>query len=476
MREKCGLVGIKSYRNENVIPKVIYCLRALQHRGQEAWGIAIANREPFRREGLVTDDPKALKYVYDNYKASTSLGHVRYSTVGKSNIKNAQPLPIGKEFFIIHNGTICNVDDLASEVKEDFILPDWANDTYIVGCRLLQLLRKRVFDWYSALEDLITELNGAYNFIFLTKDNNIYALRDERGFRPLCLGYHRESESYIVASESCALDVVDANLIRDINPGEVIKLDKDGLSSIQLVKSDFHAHCSFEYIYFAHPSSIIEGISVYEARKRVGRELGKLYGGLGDIVIPVPDSARPAATGYSLETNLPLEEGLMKDRYGKRGGIRGFIQPFKKQRIDIAKWITPIKRVVEGKDIVLIDDSIVRGTSSKAIVKSLRKAGTKKINLLVTFPPIRYPCYMGIDFPTQKELIAYKVAKDEDDILKINEKVKKVLGVDFLGYNNQKSLCKSLGLPFNELCLSCTTGDYACLRAKPKYSLRMKKV
>ncbi|MEM4311226.1 MAG: amidophosphoribosyltransferase [Nitrososphaerales archaeon] len=470
------MVGIKSYKNFNVVPKAIYCLRALQHRGQEAWGIAIAKREPFRRKGLVTENQNVLRFVHDNYKASTCLAHVRYSTVGRSNLQNSQPLPIGREFSIVHNGTICNIDELESRVKEDFILPSWSNDTYLVGCRLLQLLKRNGFDWFSSLEELVGELNGAYSFIFLTKDNVIYAIRDERGFRPLCLGYHEESDSYLIVSESCALDVIDANLIRDINPGEFLKLDKDGLKSEQMVKSDYHAHCSFEYTYFAHPSSIIEGISVYEARKRVGRELAKLYGSMGDIVIPVPDSARPASTGYALETGLPLEEGLMKDRYGKRGGLRSFIQPFQQQRIDIAKWITPIKRVIENKNIVLIDDSIVRGTSSKAIVKSLRKAGAKKISLLVTFPPIRYPCFMGIDFPTQEELLAYKVVKEEDNIEKINDKVGREIGVDFLGYNNQKALCKGIGMPFSEMCLSCTTGNYACLKAKPKYSLRMKKI
>jgi amidophosphoribosyltransferase len=258
--------------------------------------------------------------------------------------------------------------------------------------------------------------------------------------------------------------------LRDIQPGELVRVNKGGLVEERFSVQERHAHCPFEYTYFAHPSSRIEGISVYAARKNIGRILAEGYGFEGDVVVPVPDSARPAALGYSEKSGIPFEEGLMKDRYKKKGSWRSFIEPEKRE--EVVSNITAIKDAVNGKRLILIDDSIVRGTSSRIIVeKKLKEA--KEVSLLLTFPPIMYPCYMGIDFPTQEELLAYRVcgttAKSLDEI---NRKVAENIGVAFLGYNNIEGLSKGIGIPKDQLCLSCATGDYSCIRRKPKFKTR----
>ena len=269
--------------------------------------------------------------------------------------------------------------------------------------------------------------------------------------------------------------MLDAKLVRDVNPGEIIKIEGKNIRSHIFKEINRHSHCSFEYTYFAHPSSVIENINVYQARKNVGKILAELYNVKGDVVIPVPDSARPAALGFSEASKIPIEEGLMKDRYGKRGGLRSFIEPEQKERVEINRRIIAIEQTVRNKDIILIDDSIVRGTSSKRMIETLKKAGAKKIKLLVTFPPLRYPCYAGIDFPTSEELIVNNVADNTSKIEEINEKLSQELEIEFVGYNTLEGLSKGLKMTRNELCTSCVTGDYSCLDIKPQYSDRMKK-
>jgi amidophosphoribosyltransferase len=470
------LVAARSYSGNNVVPLIVLALRALQHRGQEAWGIAIPGRKPFRRRGLVSEYPVNVAKVVTNYRSDVAIGHVRYSTVGPISLENAQPVDIASAFCIAHNGTISNADEIANFVQDEFGISSSASDTTIAGYRLLQHLRKEKSDWFSAFEKLGRELDGAYCFIFITRSGEIYAARDDKGFRPLCLGYHEESDSYIICSESVALSVLSAKFIRDVMPGEIIRLGKDGIQSCLFSQRERHSHCAFEYTYFAHPSSIIEGISVYNARKELGKVLAEMYDVKGDIVIPVPDSARPAALGFSEKTGIPTEEGLMKDRYGRKGGLRSFIQPLQSERIEVNKWVVPVEHAVKGKNVVIIDDSIVRGTSSSMMVKLLRKVGAKRITLLVTYPPITHPCFMGIDFPTHNELIVNRVAKDAENLDEINWKVARTIGVDYLGYNSVDGLYKGIGLGKNELCTTCATGDYSCLRAKPEYTLRMRKV
>ena len=462
MKEKCGVFAAFSKSKADIIPLVAIGLRGLQHRGQEAWGIATPTMYPFKQTGLVSDNLEQSALVLEQMKNSAAIGHVRYSTAGGSSIKNAQPFSIDRKFCIAHNGTICDLNSFieTSHGKTARRI----NDTSIVGKKLLSILKQNKFDWFKSIELLCEDLIGAYCFVILTSDNEIYAFRDTRGFRPLCIGWHKKSKSYLISSESCAFSMLGAELIRDIKPGEIVKISKNGLESHSFSKGERTAHCSFEYIYFSHPSSVIDKTSVYDARRKLGMSLAELYDNIkGDVVIPVPDSARPAALGFSEKSGIPMVEGLMKDRYGKRGSLRSFIQPKYKERLKINRWIIPVRSAVEGKNVIVIDDSIVRGISSKAIVKTLRQAGAKTVKILVTFPPIRHPCRAGIDFPTHDELIAYKTTGKNANIDTINAKVGKSVNADFVGYNNIDLLSESIGKKSSELCLSCHTGEYGVL-------------
>jgi len=472
VHENCGVVGVFSLNGDNVIPFVIDSLRALQHRGQEAWGLAVPGKSPFKRLGLVSAAAAEFLTVVKRFNSCAAIGHVRYSTFGKSTLENAQPLKI-KDLCIAHNGTIANVQELSGMVGGCSFTPQTMSDTLVIAKRLVMHLAD-THDMTEAVDILKGEMVGSFCFTFLTDDGSVYAARDTKGFRPLVLGIHRETNTYIIASESCALSSIGAHLIRDVEPGELIKMNRDGLQSHQFSLDKPHAHCAFEYTYFAHPSSIMEGVNVYAARKRIGHFLAKIFPVTdAEVVIPVPDSARPAALGYAQELGVPFEEGLLKDIYKKKGLMRSFIEPYQEDRVEINKGIIAIRDVIEGKNVVIVDDSIVRGTSSASIINTLRSSGAKKINMLVTYPPIRYPCYAGIDFPSQNELLAYQQSK-ADDISKtdLEAKVSKVIGADFVAYNNTSNLANAIGLPKEELCFTCTTGDYSSLGLKPIFKTR----
>jgi amidophosphoribosyltransferase len=471
VHENCGVVGIFSLNGENVIPFVIDSLRALQHRGQEAWGLAVPGKTPFKRLGLVSTAAPEFPTVIRKYNSCAAIGHVRYSTFGKSTLENAQPLKI-KDLCIAHNGTIANVQELSGMVGGCSFTPQTMSDTLVVAKRLVMHLAD-THDMTEAVNILKQEMVGSFCFTFLTDAGSVYAARDTKGFRPLVLGFHKESNTYIVASESCALSATGAQLIRDVEPGELVKIDGGGVQLHQFSNDRPHAHCAFEYTYFAHPSSIMEGINVYAARKRIGHILAKKFPIIdADVVIPVPDSARPAALGYAQQLGVPFEEGLLKDIYRKKGLMRSFIEPYQEDRVEINKGIIPIPDIIEGKNVVIVDDSIVRGTSSASIIKTLRSARAKKIYMIVTYPPIRYPCYAGIDFPSQGELLAYQQAKDEISTIDLGTKVSRVIGADFVAYNNTSNLAHAIGLPEQELCFTCTTGDYSSLGIKPIFKTR----
>ncbi|MEM4700466.1 MAG: amidophosphoribosyltransferase, partial [Candidatus Nezhaarchaeales archaeon] len=284
-----------------------------------------------------------------------------------------------------------------------------------------------------------------------------------------CLGWHEGTSSYVIASESCALEAIGAELVRDVEPGEVVTVTKDGLRSERFASQGRHAHCPFEYTYFAHPSSRIEGVSVYGARKNIGRVLAEKYPLDGDVVVPVPDSARPVALGYSERLGIPFEEALLKDRYRRKGGWRSFIEPEGREAVVMS--MIAIREVIEGKRVVLIDDSIVRGTSSRVIVRD-KLRGARSVSLLLAFPPIMYPCYMGIDFPSQEELLAYRVCGALADVEEVNRRVAEHIGASFVGYNDVEGLSRGIGLPKDQLCLACATGDYSCLRQRPRFRSR----
>jgi amidophosphoribosyltransferase len=471
VHENCGVVGIYSLDGKNVVPLAIDCLRALQHRGQESWGIAVPGKIPFRRLGLVSGSAEHFHKLVGKYSSNAVIGHVRYSTFGKSTIQNAQPLKV-KDLCVAHNGTIANVEELAGMVGGCSFTPQTMSDTLIAAQRLVSLMEVDK-DLTRGLAVLKDEMVGSFCFTFLTDDGSVYAARDVRGFRPLVLGYHKEFNAFLIASESCAFSVIGAELLRDVEPGELLKFSERGLEATQFCKEKPHSHCAFEYTYFAHPSSMMEGVSVYEARKRIGRLLAEKFPiPEADVVIPVPDSARPAALGYAQKLGLPFEEGLLKDRYSKRGSMRSFIEPYQASRLAISGSITPIRNIVEGKSVVIIDDSIVRGTSSASIIETIRSAGATKISMLITYPPIRYPCYAGIDFPSQEELLAYREAMNDKSEAKIASKISQSIGADYVGYNDTSNLAKAIGLPETELCFTCSTGDYTSLGIKPIFKSR----
>ena len=469
VKENCGVVGIFSMDGINVIPMLIDSLRALQHRGQEAWGIAIPNKPPLKKMGLVSASSSEFKKISNEYSSFAAIGHVRYSTIGKSNLENAQPLKV-KDLCIAHNGTISNVEELAMAGGCSFT-PQNASDTLIVAQRLVSLISEKG-KLGSALSILKNEMVGSYCFTFLSDDSSVYAARDPKGFRPLVMGKKEDGMTHIVASESSALSAIGAKLERDVTPGELVKFSSKGIETELFSTDTSRAHCSFEFTYFAHPSSRMEGSNIYVARKKIGQFLAKKFPVKdADLVIPVPDSARPAALGYAQELGVPFDEGLLKDRYSKKGPLRSFIEPHQADRIEINRWIIPIEEIVREKHVVVVDDSLVRGTSSRAIVNALRKAGARKISLLITYPPIKFPCYAGIDFPSQEELATFSDNKDYSGE-QIIEKVRHDIGADFLGYNDPENLSRAIGISTNSMCFTCTTGDYSSLGIKPVFKTR----
>ena len=470
VKENCGVVGIFSMDGINVIPMLIDSLRALQHRGQEAWGIAIPNKPPLKKMGLVSASSSEFKKISNEYSSFAAIGHVRYSTIGKSNLENAQPLKV-KDLCIAHNGTISNVEELANMVGGCSFTPQNASDTLIVAQRLVSLISEKG-KLGSALSILKNEMVGSYCFTFLSDDSSVYAARDPKGFRPLVMGKKEDGMTHIVASESSALSAIGAKLERDVTPGELVKFSSKGIETELFSTDTSRAHCSFEFTYFAHPSSRMEGSNIYVARKKIGQFLAKKFPVKdADLVIPVPDSARPAALGYAQELGVPFDEGLLKDRYSKKGPLRSFIEPHQADRIEINRWIIPIEEIVREKHVVVVDDSLVRGTSSRAIVNALRKAGARKISLLITYPPIKFPCYAGIDFPSQEELATFSDNKDYSGE-QIIEKVRHDIGADFLGYNDPENLSRAIGISTNSMCFTCTTGDYSSLGIKPVFKTR----
>lgn len=457
VRENCGVVGIYSTGGDNVVPMIIDALRAMQHRGQEAWGLAVPGREPLRRLGLVSASSSEFQKMAMACDSPCAIGHVRYSTIGQSNLENAQPLRVG-DLCVAHNGTMTEMKNMVGGCS---FSPQTTSDTLVAAQKLVSLMG-RSSGMGEALRILRQEMVGSYCFTFISDDNSVYAARDPRGFRPMTLGHKDDGDTHVVASESAALSAVGARLIRDISPGELVCMNQMGITTEIFARCDRPAHCSFEFTYFAHPSSRMEGTNIYLARKRIGRGLAKKFPIRdADLVIPVPDSARPAALGYAQELSIPFDEGLLKDRYSKKGPLRSFIEPQQSDRIEINRWIIPIREIIQDRHVVVIDDSLVRGTSSRAIIEALRCAGSRKISMLITYPPIKHPCYAGIDFPSRKELASYsdRTMADTDMI----EMIRQDIGADFLGYNDADNLARSVGIPRDSMCFTCHTGDYTTL-------------
>jgi amidophosphoribosyltransferase len=441
--DECGLFGIWNHAEAaNVTYLGLY---ALQHRGQESAGIAATDGTSFHTEkamGWVADvfSPERLRRL----PGHRAIGHVRYSTAGSSNLKNAQPITANTArgpIAIAHNGNLTNAESLRKEMERDGAIFQSSSDTEVI---LHLLARAPAGSLDEQIPYALAQVKGAYSLLILTPDA-LYAARDPNGFRPLTIG--RLDDSWVVASETCALDLMEAKPERDVEPGEMIVLSDAGLRAIRAQAPGERLHCVFEYVYFARPDSVLWGKNVHTVRKAMGRQLAREYPVEADIVIPVPDSGTSAALGYSEEAAIPYEMGLIRNHYVGRT----FIEP--KQGIrhfGVKVKLNPMREMLEGKRVVVVDDSLVRGTTSRKIVKMIRNAGARSVHMRISSPPIQWPCYYGIDTPTRKELIGSSHEVEE---------IRRYLAADSLGYLSLDGMLKSTGDPAN-FCHACFTGNY----------------
>jgi amidophosphoribosyltransferase len=443
-REECGVFGI--YGHPEAANLTYLGLYALQHRGQESVGIATS-------DGGRLQMHKALGYVADAFNEATinrlggtsAVGHVRYSTAGESGIKNAQPILIDcahGEIAICHNGNLVNAQELRDSLVRQGSIFQTTSDTEV----LLHLYaRSRAATPEQALIESVSQAQGAFSLVLLTKDRLI-AVRDPHGFRPLTLG--RLGDAYIVCSETCALDLIDATWVRDIEPGEVFIVGPDGEKSIRPFPTAPKAHCIFEHVYFARPDSYVFGQSVDEVRTELGRRLAAEQPADADVVVPVPDSGVCAATGFAEASGLPLQMGLIRNHYVGRT----FIEPQQSIRhFGVRVKLNPVKSILQGRRVVLVDDSIVRGTTSRKIVKMVRAAGAREVHMRISCPPTVSPCFYGVDTPRRSELIGATHSIDE---------IRRYIGADSLGYLSLDGLLASVGPTRKSYCTSCYTGEY----------------
>ena len=446
-REACGLFGIQGYPEA---AKICYFgLYALQHRGQESAGIAVAREESImshKAMGLVSDafDMPLLEQL----SGESAIGHVRYSTTGSSVLFNAQPFVVHhrhKSYAVAHNGNLVNAHTLKNTLEEAGSIFQTTMDSEV----FLHLFVKNLkYGFEQALIESVSNLKGAFSFVMLTSRGEVIGIKDPYGFRPLCLG--KLSGHYVLASESCALDLVQAEFIREIDPGEIIIISDEGIKTLRIPAAENRAFCIFEFIYFARPDSTIYGQNVYQMRKAHGRRLAMESPADADLVMPFPDSGTYAALGYSEASGIPFEIGMIRNHYVGRT----FIQPTQSMRdFSVRVKLNPIKELLKGKDIVIIEDSIIRGTTARTRVRTLREVGVNRVHMRVSGPPHRFPCHYGIDFSTRGELIAANNSVEE---------LRDLLGLDSLGYLSLAGLLEATGIenPENNFCKACFDGFY----------------
>jgi len=450
LKEECGVVGI--FGVEQATARTVLGLHALQHRGQEAVGIVAFDGRQFnahRALGHVADNFSS-EPVVDRLKGYAAVGHVRYSTTGETALRNVQPLFADLEFggfAIAHNGNLTNAHALHRDLVRRGSLFQSTTDTEVITHLMATQLRGSVVD---RLIHALQQVEGAYSLVALAKDM-VIGVRDPLGVRPLVLG--KLGEGHILASETCALDIIGADYLRDVEPGELVVLDSSGVRSLRPFPAAPHRFCVFEYIYFARPDSIVEGTSVYEARKRIGAELARESPTTADVVIPVPDSGVPAAIGFAAEAHIPFELGIIRNHYVGRT----FIEPSDHIRhLGVKLKHNANRASIEGRSIVLIDDSIVRGTTSRKIVEMVRSAGAKEVHMRISSPPTRNSCFYGIDTPERSELMAAN-----NDV----QAMARIIGVDSLAFISIDGLYRAMGHRGRDpkspqYCDACFTGDY----------------
>lgn len=450
LHEECGVFGIFSH-SEDVALNTYWGLYALQHRGQESTGIVVTDGQKMKIKkgmGLVAD---VYKDGVGELQGFAAIGHVRYSTTGASMPYNIQPLKVyfdGGNLALSHNGNLTNAGQLRANLAKEGAVFNTTIDSEVVLNLIAYSARKTIEE---RVAEAVNQIKGAFGILIMT-DNKIIAVRDPYGFRPLVLG--KMENGWCVASESCAFDLVGAELVRDIKPGEMIIIDSDNAEPRSIMWAEKlpekTAHCIFEYVYFARNDSVIDEQSVYDARIQMGRELAKETPDIHpDIVISVPDSGTPAAIGYAMEAGVPFLEGLTKNRYVGRT----FIQPTQKQRANAVRLkLNPVRSVVAGKSVVMVDDSIVRGTTSGKIVKLLKEAGAREVHVCISSPPVTDSCYYGIDTSERKELIAARCTEEE---------ICRYIGADSLHYISMDGMKRAINkINPDGLCCACFSADY----------------
>jgi amidophosphoribosyltransferase len=444
LNEKCAVVGIFNHPEASKL--AYFSLHSLQHRGQEACGISSADGNKvhtIKDRGLVSQVFNDQKLT--TLKGSSAIGHNRYSTAGDDSILDAQPVfaryDLG-EMAIVHNGNLTN----AQEVRDGLIKKGAIFQTFMDTENLIHLIAKSEEKKLLArIIDAVKKIQGAYSLVFLSR-TKMFAMRDPHGLRPLSLG--KVGDAYIVASETCAFDLVGAEYIRDVKPGELLVFEKGKEpKSIQVFEST-PKHCIFEYVYFARPDSDVFGKNVYQMRKNMGKELAKIEPIEADMIIPVPDGGVPAALGYSQESGIPYEMGIMRNHYIGRT----FIEPTQEMRdLKVKMKLSPITSLIKGKKLIVIDDSIVRGTTSKRIVRMLKEAGAAEVHMRISSPPTTDPCYYGIDTPDKENLLAANMS---------NAEMCEFMDADSLAYLTHDALLKSVQSENDEYCTACFTGKY----------------
>ena len=443
--DKCGIVAVAS--NEPVSRELYYALRILQHRGQESAGIVTFDGETRSKRGMGLVHEVFSKSDLDALAGRAGIGHVRYSTTGSSVIDNAQPIVVSTahgDIALGHNGDIVN----AGLLREELTRKGWAfmttSDSEVI-VRLLANELAKSGDVKRALKEVTRRLIGAYSLAIMI-DGVPYAVRDPLAIRPLCIG--TKDGAYMAASESVVFDTLGYKFVRDLKPGEIVELHTGGFESFRLPHPTHTAHCMFEWVYFARPDSVLDGRLVYDARVKVGQQLAREHPVTADIVVPVPESGRAQAQGFSQVSGLPVVEGLIKNRYIERT----FIMPEQADReIGVLLKLNPIKSAVKNRRIVLIDDSIVRGTTIKKIVAILREAGAREVHLRIGCPPIKSPCYLGIDMKTRDQFIANERTVEE---------IATFVGADSLAYLSMQGLVRALNHPREDICFGCLTAVY----------------
>ena len=454
--DHCGVFAV--YGHPEAAKLTYLGLYALQHRGQESAGIAVSNRDTLmckKDMGHVQEIFPAE--VINSLPGRLAIGHTRYSTAGDTDLRNAQPLMVScqkGQVAVAHNGNLVNASSIRRELEGRGDIFQTTSDTEVI---VHFFARSRQGGLPEAVAEALDKVVGAYSLVMLFKDS-VFGIRDPRGFRPLSLGHL--NDAYVLASETCAFDLIGAQFIRDVEPGEMVILDSRGVTSLHFAPPAQPAQCIFEHVYFSRPDSVVFGRSVQSSREMLGRLLAREHPVDADLIVPVPDSGVPAATGFAEESGIPMKIALIRNHYVGRT----FLEPSQAIRdFGVKLKLNPVRSLLEGKRVVLVDDSIVRGTTSRKIVRIVREAGAREVHMRISCPPTMSPCFYGIDTPTKEELIASTHSVEE---------IRSYLGADTLGYLSLEGMRRAVGDTQGRFCLACYTANYPTAVQEPLLALR----